>query len=222
MHCFIDNSGRRWRIEVNLDSIRRVRKLLGISLVDLYVGAKPEEYLAVRLQTDLCLLADALYAICQPQAEAAGIGDEDFGRSLGGGAIFAARDALFAELTCFFREFRQEGIAILLESQREAMRAATASTRPARRRLRKELRRMLGRSMMNAGGWRALWARLMGSLRWLSSCSWRMGGGATPGSKRRGLPRMWRILLWRRPDKGPSPLRTSIRTTGRGGRNPSR
>src|SRR5699024_8209727 len=50
---------------------------------------------------------DVVYAVCKPQADTKSIGDEDFGRAMGGDAIDAAADALLEELIDFFPKGRR-------------------------------------------------------------------------------------------------------------------
>jgi hypothetical protein len=49
-----------------------------------------------------------VYAVCKPQADAQSVGDEEFGRAMGGDAIDAAADALLEELINFFPKGRRE------------------------------------------------------------------------------------------------------------------
>jgi len=97
MHTFNDTLGRTWSLTINVDVIRRVRSLLNINLLDAVDGKLFE-----RLVSDPVVLCDILFAICQPEAQAKNVSDEDFGRALGGDVLDCATTALLEELVDFF------------------------------------------------------------------------------------------------------------------------
>lgn len=98
MHAFKDTAGRPWTIEVNVDALRRVKSLAKQDLMQLLSDGGFID----RLIGDPCLLVDVLYAICKPQADAAGISDEDFGRAMGGDSLDEATTALLEDFCDFF------------------------------------------------------------------------------------------------------------------------
>jgi len=98
MKTFKDKGDRTWTIAVNVDSIKRVKSLLGLDLLTILDGK-----LADRFFADPILLVDTIYAICKPDADAQGITDSDFGRAMSGDAIENANTAFLEELTDFFR-----------------------------------------------------------------------------------------------------------------------
>ena len=102
LKTFTDTAGRSWELAVNVSAIKRVRGLLGVDLLTVIEGE-----LLNRLASDPILLADVLYALCKPQADAVGVSDEKFGAALAGDAIGAATEALLAELTDFFPQPRK-------------------------------------------------------------------------------------------------------------------
>ena len=82
MRTFKDNAGRTWSLTLNVWTVKKVRDLLAVDLLDLgESGNKPG--LLVRLISDPVLLVDVLYVVCKDQADAAGITDEQFGRGIG-------------------------------------------------------------------------------------------------------------------------------------------
>lgn len=97
MKTFTDNAGRTWSVTINVDAIKRVRGMLDIDLLEVVDGK-----LIGRLVRDPVLLCDVLYALCQPEATARNISDEEFGRSMAGDAIELATHALLEELADFF------------------------------------------------------------------------------------------------------------------------
>ena len=99
MKVFTDNAGKTWSVCMTIDSVKRVRDLLGVNLVEPEAGEPP---LLTRLGTDEILLCDVVFCLIKPQADTLGVTDEDFGRALGGDAILAAQTALYEELIDFF------------------------------------------------------------------------------------------------------------------------
>ena len=104
MKTFQDNSGRTWTVAVNVDGIKRVRSLLNVNLLDvLDDGCR----LLAELHDDPILLVDVLYCLCKPEADANGITDEEFGRSMSGDALLKGANALLEGLSDFFPNARQ-------------------------------------------------------------------------------------------------------------------
>lgn len=112
MPKFTDNDKRTWPVEMNITTVKRVRKLLDVDLLAIYEGGS---FLA-RLATDPVLLVDVLYAICKPEADALTVEevidgtrrirrytDEDFGRAMAGDAIDGGTKALMEALALFHR-----------------------------------------------------------------------------------------------------------------------
>ena len=78
MTKFLDAENRSWEPEVNVVTIGRVRDRLKINLLELLL---PENTLAERF-SDPCLIVDVLYLLCEDQAKAVGVTDQDFGRAM--------------------------------------------------------------------------------------------------------------------------------------------
>ena len=123
MKTFTDNAGRTWTVTVNVDSIKRVKSLLSVNLLEAIEGKLLEKLVA-----DPVLLCDILYCLCKPQADAQAIKDEDFGRAMAGDAIDAATTALLEELADFFprpkRELLQKALGKLRKLESIALTAA--------------------------------------------------------------------------------------------------
>ena len=102
MRNFIDSSGRVWVVDINVATVKRVKALAQINLLEVVQGDLIE-----RLSTDPVLLADVLYAVCQPQALREQISDEAFGQALAGDVIDRATTALLEGLIEFFPEPRR-------------------------------------------------------------------------------------------------------------------
>jgi len=96
MRQFKDNAGRQWSVEINVAALKRVRGLTGTDLMQVIEGTLIE-----KLIRDPVLLCDVVYAICKPEADAAKVSDEDFGKAMAGDAIEAANTAVLEELVGF-------------------------------------------------------------------------------------------------------------------------
>lgn len=90
MRAFNDNSGRTWEVDLTVASGKRVRALTGVDLFKILDnGMKP----LGNLLGDVCQLVDVVFAMVKEQADAAGVTDEEFGRSLGGDSLANMADA---------------------------------------------------------------------------------------------------------------------------------
>lgn len=114
MKTFTDNAGRTFTVAVNVDTIKRVRSLTQVNLMDAVEGKLLE-----RLVTDPVLLCDVLYAVCKVEADAKGISDEDFGRAMAGDAIDGATTALLEELVDFFPQGKRRVLSKALAKLRK-------------------------------------------------------------------------------------------------------
>ncbi|MEY3230424.1 MAG: hypothetical protein RL689_513 [Planctomycetota bacterium] len=96
MRQFKDNAGRTWTVDINVATLKRVRGLTGVDLMQIIEGTLIE-----KLIRDPVLLCDVVYAVCKPEADAAKVSDEEFGKAMAGDAIEAATGALLDELISF-------------------------------------------------------------------------------------------------------------------------
>lgn len=140
MKTFTDNTGRAWTLAINVDAIKRVKALLGVDLMEAVEGK-----LIQRLMEDPVLLCDVVYCLCKPQADAAKVSDEDFGRSMAGDAIELATTAMLEELVDFFPKGRRAVMTKALEKFRtlEAMALEAANKRLDSPQLQEQLNRAL-------------------------------------------------------------------------------
>ena len=95
MKIFKDARGNSWEININVAAIKRVRDLLNADLLDIQTTMP-------RLLGDPIFLVDMLYCLCKTQLEGQGITDEQFGESIAGDVLGAAKNALMEELKSFF------------------------------------------------------------------------------------------------------------------------
>jgi hypothetical protein len=123
MKEFVDNSGTRWNVELTIASIKRVRDLLSVNLLEPESGEPP---LLTRLGSDIILLCDVIYVLVKPQADAQNVSDEQFGELLGGDAILLAQEAFYQELIDFFLRSGRPDKLRMIEKQRALIAAAIA------------------------------------------------------------------------------------------------
>lgn len=102
MKTFVDNNGKTWTVTVNVGTVKRVKDLLGINLIEAITGDLIE-----KVETDICLFVDILYVVCKEQAQANGISDEKFGTLLGGDSLEKATDAFLDQLIDFFPQAKR-------------------------------------------------------------------------------------------------------------------
>lgn len=107
-----DVNNFQWEIKVNVNTLRRIKALCGVDLMELIsVNEKTGEMntaLLERLSSDPILLVDILYATCKPQADEKNITDEQFGELWVGDQIEVAVNALLGEIINFFPEAKRK------------------------------------------------------------------------------------------------------------------
>ena len=105
MRQFTDTKERVWDVELNVRQMKRVRDALGIDLENVIQAGKDGAVATDtldRVANDPILLVDILWVLCEGQAKAAGVTDDDFGSSLAGDSISDATRAFLDELVDFF------------------------------------------------------------------------------------------------------------------------
>ena len=105
MRQFTDTKERVWDVELNVRQMKRARDALGIDLVNVIQAGKDGAVATDtldRVANDPILLVDILWVLCEGQAKAAGVTDDDFGSSLAGDSISDATRAFLDELVDFF------------------------------------------------------------------------------------------------------------------------
>ena len=122
MHTFTDTQGRIWTLAITIDTVKRVRALTGTDLLSVAGGDLLE-----RLSTDAVLLADILYAVVKPEADAKQVSDVDFGRALAGDVIGLATTALLEDIIDFFPAPKRALLAKALGKMNEVQDLALAA-----------------------------------------------------------------------------------------------
>ncbi len=128
MKTFKDNAGRTWTVEVNIATVKRVRSLVNIDLMDI-INKDDHENLMNRLTLDPILMCNVVYAICKPDADKINVDDENFGRAMAGDAIGHAYMALMEELVDFFPEEKRQVLHKALLKQKQVEKKAAKAAR---------------------------------------------------------------------------------------------
>ena len=121
MRTFHDNAGRNWTVTLNVATLKRIRALTGIDLINIISldeHRKPNVELLERLSEDPILLVDVLYAACKPEADSQSVTDEQFGAAMAGDAIEHATNALLDELVSFFPDPKRKVLQKILDANR--------------------------------------------------------------------------------------------------------
>lgn len=125
MKTFTDNAGRTWTVAINVTTLKQVRSLVGVDLLDV---VNEGDSLLERLAGDPILLCDVIFALCKEHADAQNVTDADFGRAMAGDAIGSAIDALLEELVDFFRGDKrktlQRALKLMRRYEEKALKAA--------------------------------------------------------------------------------------------------
>ena len=96
MHKFKDNNGKEWCLSLTVGSVRRVRDIAGVDLLD-----SSENGGLIKIATDPIALTDAIYAACKPDADAAGVSQDQFCDAMFGDCIEQATAAMIEAVTDF-------------------------------------------------------------------------------------------------------------------------
>lgn len=120
MRTFKDTAGRDWTISINVATVKRLRDVLQVDLMDVIEGD-----LLRRLYSDPILLVDVVYVLVKPQADELGVTDEQFGAAMGGDSIEFATKAMVEEIVDFFpnRRDRERAKKVLAMFDQTVLRA---------------------------------------------------------------------------------------------------
>lgn len=115
---------KTWTLSLNIGAVKRIRDLLKVDLMQLHEGDPP---LIQRLTDDVVLVVDVLFVLCKPDADAAGITDEQFAGRLGGDAFRLAWEALQEELVDFFQQLGKPETAKVIRAQAKVVKTTSAA-----------------------------------------------------------------------------------------------
>lgn len=102
MAQFKDANDRTWTITVNVGTGKKVRDVLGVDLFNLYDGGAKDVF------SDVILLVNVLYVLCEEQATKSGITDVQFGEAMFGDAIESSATALMDAVADFFPQRKRQ------------------------------------------------------------------------------------------------------------------
>jgi len=122
MASFRDEKNREWKLESNVGTVKRVRELLDVNILDLQ---DKDAGLLARLIEEPWTLCDILYAACKPQMDAAQVSDAEFAESMGGESLSLAFDAL-QEIVVNFSVGDQRELLRQVFSKQKEVRASAA------------------------------------------------------------------------------------------------
>lgn len=128
MRTFKDSTGRVWTVEITVAAVKRARDLAGVDLLDPGGLDEQGQPLMTRMALDLILFGQTLYALCKPQADAAGLNDEGFAGLLSGETLRGAYDAVWDEWADFFRCLRRTHLVAALEQVQQMVQRVTEAT----------------------------------------------------------------------------------------------
>ncbi len=111
---FKDTKGRDWSCEVTTTTLKRVKSLCDVQLVDTIGGP-----LAHKLAADPVLLCEVLTAVVKPQLEAAGVSDDEFGDALSGDVLEGAVMALLEGVIEFLPKAKRPMLRKMLLKARQ-------------------------------------------------------------------------------------------------------
>ena len=114
MRQFKDEQGRPWTITINIGTVKKVRSLAKVDLLDLREGNLFND-----LAADPIKLGDVLWVLCEDEAKAANITELQFAAALAGDALDAATNALLEEIVDFFPKPQREVLRKALIKGRE-------------------------------------------------------------------------------------------------------
>jgi len=101
LHNFKDTKDRKWSFQVDVFSVRRVKRDTG---VDLLKAVEPGSDVIETLGNDVGILFDVMLSVLQDQLKARDVTEEDFGRALDEAACADATEALMQAILSFFRK----------------------------------------------------------------------------------------------------------------------
>lgn len=114
MASFRDCEGSLWEIRVDIPAVKRVRSLAGVDLLNVAVNdRKASVYVAL---SDPVSFAEIVYALCKPEADKRGLGDEAFARLLDID-VEPLAEAILGEIADFFQRRGQVKMAEMVRWQ---------------------------------------------------------------------------------------------------------
>lgn len=123
MQTFTDKNGKKWVIELNVGTARKVLAECNVDLINVldFDEKKNEKNVLERLAEDPILLADVLYSLCGEQAKKENIDDFAFATLFNAQTIIEATEALMEEVINFSPPVRQKVLRKIYETGKSLM-----------------------------------------------------------------------------------------------------
>lgn len=122
MKTFFDSQKMAWMIDLNFDTMTRV-KAAGWNLLELDAKHKAESgqetTIQESLETDFFAVFEVLWLIVEPEAKKLGISAENFGQRMAADCLATAQGTLLEELADFFQKLQRFDVAKSLEKSRQ-------------------------------------------------------------------------------------------------------
>ena len=122
MPCFKDINGKNWPVHITVGSLKRVKNMTDVDLI------AADQKLFETLAEDPITLVNVLYAAVKPEADSAGVTDDQFGEALAGDALFDATEALMESLCDFFPQPAKRALMKKAMGKFRKLEAMTIST----------------------------------------------------------------------------------------------
>jgi hypothetical protein len=128
MRTFEDKTGHKWRIDLTIGAVTRVKQA-SEGRFDLFDAGKNN--LAETLWTDVETFWELLWLLIEPEAQALDppVGAAQFGERMAAACLINARQAFFAEWTDFFQTLQRPDQALPLEKLKTYMDQALTAMR---------------------------------------------------------------------------------------------
>lgn len=144
MHRFTDSTGAEWILDLTIGDVDRIRKSVGVDLLDASVEGEGDENFLERLQRDPILACRCLFFGLDVASK--GISEEDFLSRLKGSNYRAAVKCFWEGLADFFQSIGRETLAVMttgyyeeaVEAHKTSVHQARELMKLARQRARKE------------------------------------------------------------------------------------
>jgi hypothetical protein len=126
MRTFEDKNGHKWRIDLTIGAVTRVKQASD-GRFDLFDAGKNN--LAEKLWTDLEMFWELLWLLVEPEASDHSQTAEQFGEAMAAACLINARQAFFAEWQDFFQTLQRPDQALPLEKLKTYMDQALTAMR---------------------------------------------------------------------------------------------
>jgi hypothetical protein len=183
MRTFDDKTGHKWRIDLTIGAVTRVKQA-SEGRFDLFDAGKNS--LAEKLWTDLEMFWELLWLLVEPEAQALDppVGAAQFGDAMAAACLISARQAFFAEWTDFFQTLQRPDQALPLEKLKTYMDQALTAMRekandPALTKIDLKVKAKIDRQLKSSFG--SLLAELDATL--ADTPSAKSGGSASAGGE---------------------------------------